>query len=90
MRKLKMDVAQLQVEAFDVAGSRLPLEGTVLGRQPAWTFGCTRSPYYPCNEPTNAALDANCYDSNSPGEGNCTNVCASGALVCDTNGEFCA
>jgi hypothetical protein len=84
MHKMKMDVDALQVETFDVDGEHAK-EGTVFGQQPPWTWVCTADGSFQCNEPTNWRLDANCADSLNPGEGNCTNVCPSGPLVCDTS-----
>jgi len=90
MRKLTLDIDRLRVETFDVDGAE-KAEGTVLGRQ-QWTRTCTLNDFDPCNQATNWPLDANCADSIAyyPGqEGNCTNVCASGPLVCDTSVEVC-
>ncbi len=89
MRKMTLDIDGLQVETFDVDGSE-QAAGTVFGQQ-QWTFRCTANGYYPCNQPTNWALDANCVDSVAyPGmEGNCTNVCGTGPLVCDTSVDVC-
>lgn len=85
MRKLTLDIEQLRVETFDVDGSDRA-EGTVFAQQ-QWTAYCTANVGYLCDQPTNWKLDANCHDSIAPA--NCTNVCPSGPLVCDTSVDVC-
>lgn len=88
MKKLTLDIDDLQVESFDVDGGGSE-RGTVMGRQLTRDVACNTQDYYYCSQqPTLNALDVLC--AFSEGGGYCTAVCPTGYEVCDTVGGTCA
>jgi hypothetical protein len=90
MQKLSLRIEDLEVETFAVqagGGER----GTVAGQQITGGMGCnTRDLFWCSAQPTLYALDSRCYDSFvAPGQGYCTPVCPSGAMVCETSEGGC-
>lgn len=89
MQKLSLRIEELEVETFAVQAGGVE-RGTVAGQQLV-TQGMecnTRDLFWCSAQPTLDALDMRCYDS-IVGHGQCTPVCPSGEMVCDTTPEGC-
>ena len=87
MQKLSLRIEDLEVETFAVE-ARGGARGTVAGQEITQMDCNTRDLFWCSAQPTLNALDMRCYDS-IVGYGQCTPVCPSGEMVCDTTPEGC-
>lgn len=83
MKKLILAIEALRVETFDPHPADGSGRGTVFGRESFRTL----YDGWPCDLPTNSPLEFHCQESDVIAE-NCTNVCASGPLACETVEEW--
>jgi hypothetical protein len=89
MKKLMLAIEDLQVETFDPHPADSIGRGTVFGRESFRTL----YDGWPCDLPTNSPLQFGCDQTDAVvgvdgGVGNCTNVCPSGPLACETVEEW--
>jgi hypothetical protein len=83
MKKLKLLMDDLLVETFETASAVGSDHGTVRALQQTTWYPTINPALLQCAPPSHHLLDATCVDSCN-GVENCTNVCGTGPLVCET------